>query len=265
MANMQVSWGRTFRGAAPIPCPCWIGAGFPDQSSPVVAPGYPYRAGLALAVSRGYARKRLGGVGVGGDGSGRVGRICSRRPGHGGALTASVAVPQAAAGDRPASVNAPYAVRPAAPGVWQPTPPAYAPATQYGNRLAKPFALARQSQFRLGPPLALDSARYAADFAEVRGYGALDSTARSTHQTETATFWLGPSLTLYTEPLRVALSRTDQASPGRRSWSHSFTWRWWTPRSRRPTASTPTSGGVPSRRSDPGPTGADSTVSAAPE
>ncbi|MDQ1045024.1 vanadium-dependent haloperoxidase [Streptomyces sp. V4I2] len=114
----------------------------------------------------------------------------------------------------PASVNAPYPVRPAAPGVWQPTPPAYAPAAQYGNRLAKPFVLATQSQFRLGPPPALDSARYAADLAEVRAYGAVDSQARSTHQTETATFWLGSSLTLYAEPLRVALSRTDRGIAG---------------------------------------------------
>ena len=114
----------------------------------------------------------------------------------------------------PASVNAPYAVRPAAPGVWQPTPPAYAPAAQYGNRLAEPFVLTTRSQFRLGPPPALNSGRYAADLAEVRAYGAVDSTARSAHQTETATFWLGSSLTLYTEPLRVALSRTDQGIAG---------------------------------------------------
>jgi hypothetical protein len=114
----------------------------------------------------------------------------------------------------PASVNAPYAVRPAAPGVWQPTPPTYAPATQYGNRLAEPFALTSQRQFRLGPPPAPDSARYAADLAEVRAYGAADSTVRSPHQTETAAFWYGSSLTLYTEPLRVALSRTEQGIAG---------------------------------------------------
>ncbi|MFE6993845.1 vanadium-dependent haloperoxidase [Streptomyces pharetrae] len=114
----------------------------------------------------------------------------------------------------PASVNAPYPVRPAAPGVWQPTPPAYAPATQYGNRLAEPFALTSQRQFLLGPPPAPDSARYAADLAEVRAYGAADSTVRSPHQTETAAFWYGSSLTLYTEPLRVALSRTEQGIAG---------------------------------------------------
>ncbi|MEV5354995.1 vanadium-dependent haloperoxidase [Streptomyces sp. NPDC052693] len=114
----------------------------------------------------------------------------------------------------PASVNAPCPVRPAAPGVWQPTPPAYAPAAQYGNRLADPFVLTSPDRFRLGPPPALDSARYAADLAEVRAYGSVDSTARSAHQTETATFWLGSSLTLYTEPLRVALSRSGQGPSG---------------------------------------------------
>ncbi|MFJ8948138.1 vanadium-dependent haloperoxidase [Streptomyces sp. NPDC102395] len=114
----------------------------------------------------------------------------------------------------PASVNAPYPVKPAAPGVWQPTPPAYAPAAQYGNLLAKPFLLRTQSQFRLAPPPALDSGRYAADLAEVRAYGAVDSAVRSPRQTETATFWLGSSLTLYTEPLRVALSRTHQGTAG---------------------------------------------------
>ncbi|MEV5341341.1 vanadium-dependent haloperoxidase [Streptomyces sp. NPDC052676] len=114
----------------------------------------------------------------------------------------------------PASVNAPYPVRPAAPGVWQPTPPAYAPATQYGNRLARPFTLTAADQFRLGPPPALDSARYAADLAEVRAYGAADSAVRSARQTETAAFWYGSSLTLYTEPLRVALARTEQGIAG---------------------------------------------------
>ncbi|MET8766818.1 phosphatase PAP2 family protein [Streptomyces sp. NPDC004658] len=114
----------------------------------------------------------------------------------------------------PASVNAPYPVRPPAPGVWQPTPPDHAPAAQYGNRLARPFLLGTPSRFRLAPPPALDSPRYAADLAEVRAYGAADSTVRSARQTETATFWLGSSLTLYTEPLRVALSRSRQGIAG---------------------------------------------------
>ncbi|MDT0483937.1 vanadium-dependent haloperoxidase [Streptomyces doebereineriae] len=113
----------------------------------------------------------------------------------------------------PASVNAPFTVPPAAPGVWQPTPPAYAPAVQYGNRLARPFLLDSPDQYRLPAPPAPDSARYRADLAEVRAYGAVNSTARTERQTETATFWFGSSLTLYTEPLRVAVARSQRSTP----------------------------------------------------
>lgn len=130
------------------------------------------------------------------------------------------------------------------------TPPAYALAAQYGNRLAKPFALATQSQFRLGPPLALDSPRYAADLAEVRGYGAFDSTARSTRQTETATFWLGPSLTLYTEPLRVARSRPDQGIAGQAQLVALFHVALVDTQIATSDSKYASSGGVPSRRSD---------------
>jgi hypothetical protein len=112
----------------------------------------------------------------------------------------------------PDSVNAPFTVPPATPGVWQPTPPAYAPAVQYGNRLARPFLLHSPDQYRLPAPPALDSARYRADLAEVRAYGAVDSTVRTERQTETATFWFGSSLTLYTEPLRVAVARSQRST-----------------------------------------------------
>ncbi|MFE1884378.1 vanadium-dependent haloperoxidase [Streptomyces diastatochromogenes] len=114
----------------------------------------------------------------------------------------------------PASVNAPFTVPPAAPGVWQPTPPDYAPAAQYGNRTARPFLLDAPDQYRLPAPPALDSARYRADLAEVRAYGAANSTVRTQRQTETATFWYGSSLTLYTEPLRVALARAPHSTAG---------------------------------------------------
>jgi hypothetical protein len=114
----------------------------------------------------------------------------------------------------PASVNAPFSVPTAAPGVWQPTPPAYAPAAQYGSRIARPFLLESVDQYRLPEPPALDSARYRSDLAEVRAYGAVDSTVRTAPQTETATFWFGSSLTLYTEPLRVAVARSQRSTPG---------------------------------------------------
>jgi hypothetical protein len=107
----------------------------------------------------------------------------------------------------PASVNAPFPLPAPAPGVWQPTPPAFAAAVQYGNRIARPFTLERPSQYRLAPPPALGSPRYRADLAEVRAYGAADSTVRTQAQLDTATFWYGSSLTLYTGILRAALAQ----------------------------------------------------------
>ncbi|MFJ3881065.1 vanadium-dependent haloperoxidase [Streptomyces sp. NPDC090077] len=117
----------------------------------------------------------------------------------------------------PASSNAPFAVPGAAPGVWQPTPDGYAPAIQYGNRLGRPFLLERADRFRPGPPPPLDSRRYRADLAEVRAYGAADSAVRTPRQTETAAFWYGGSLTLFTEPLRVAVARSHGSSADRAS------------------------------------------------
>jgi hypothetical protein len=46
------------------------------------------------------------------------------------------------------------------------------------------------SQFRPGPPIALDSAEWAKDFNEIKDYGAQKSAKRTAEQTETARFWL---------------------------------------------------------------------------
>ncbi|MFC3993395.1 vanadium-dependent haloperoxidase [Actinoplanes siamensis] len=108
----------------------------------------------------------------------------------------------------PASVNIPFPVPAPAPGVWQPTPPQYAPATQYGNRAARPFVLRSAAQFRPPAPPAPGSARYEADLAEVAAYGSATSTVRTQAQTDTATFWLGSSLTLYTPILRAAVAQS---------------------------------------------------------
>nr|BFE37510.1 vanadium-dependent haloperoxidase [Actinomadura rugatobispora] len=117
----------------------------------------------------------------------------------------------------PASVNEAFPVPEPKPGIWQPTPPAYAAATQAGNRKARPFLLEKADRFRPGPPPAPGSRRYRSDLAEVRAYGAADSTVRTARQTETAAFWFGSSLTLYTEPLRVALARSQRPVAARAS------------------------------------------------
>jgi len=83
--------------------------------------------------------------------------------------------------------DAPDDYRPrTAPGVYVPTAIMRAP--MWPN--LKPFAMTSPSQFRPGPPIPLDSAEWAKDFNEIKGYGAQKSAIRTPEQTETARFWL---------------------------------------------------------------------------
>jgi hypothetical protein len=54
----------------------------------------------------------------------------------------------------------------------------------------RPFALASPSQFRPGPPPALKSREWAADYNEIKELGGKTSAKRTAQQTETARFWL---------------------------------------------------------------------------
>ena len=49
-----------------------------------------------------------------------------------------------------ASVDIPYTPPPAAPGVWQPTPPTFGPAVRAGQKDGRAFLLKRNDQFRPG-------------------------------------------------------------------------------------------------------------------
>jgi hypothetical protein len=82
------------------------------------------------------------------------------------------------------------------PGVYVPTP--ITVSSTWGN--VTPFALAKSSQFRPAPPIALKGGQWATDFNEIKDLGGKDSTKRSQRQTEDARFWLitGPQST---EPL----------------------------------------------------------------
>ena len=74
-------------------------------------------------------------------------------------------------------------------GFWRPTPPANAPGATPQLATLTPWVLTRPSQFRLPPPLALNSPDYITDLNEVREMGSLSSTSRSSEQTEVALFW----------------------------------------------------------------------------
>src|SRR5688572_6773647 len=52
-----------------------------------------------------------------------------------------------------------------------------------------PYTMNSSSQFRPGPPPALDSPEYTRDYNEVRSLGAANSTTRTPEQTEIGLFW----------------------------------------------------------------------------
>jgi hypothetical protein len=82
----------------------------------------------------------------------------------------------------------PFAPTPG-PGVWEPTPPAFAPMLEAQFQNVRPFTLRDRGQFLPGPPPALTSARYARDFNEVKHLGQDTSTLRTADQTQLAHFW----------------------------------------------------------------------------
>lgn len=74
-------------------------------------------------------------------------------------------------------------------GVWVPTAPSYLPASTAFLANVVPFTMARPSQFRPAGPPSLRSAKWAAEYDEVKALGAKNSSTRTPEQTETALFW----------------------------------------------------------------------------
>jgi hypothetical protein len=88
--------------------------------------------------------------------------------------------------------NAPILfTQPAAPGVWRPTPPAFAPMVDPWLGFVTPLLVHSPTQFAPPPPPALTSARYTRDFNEVKALGSATSTERTDAQTSTALFYSG--------------------------------------------------------------------------
>ena len=148
----------------------------------------------------------------------------------------------------PASVNATFPLPSPAPGIWQPTPPAYAPATQYGNRVARPFILRSADQFRLGPPPPLRRRHVIrADLSEVPGRTAPLTAPYAPRRRPTPPFsgWARRSPS---DTPRSCAPRSSSCGPPRPSatpaWSRSSTRPWWTLRSPRRTPSTHISDGA---------------------
>ena len=76
-----------------------------------------------------------------------------------------------------------------APGVWRPTPPAFAPMLAPWLGFVRPLLLASPTQIPYAGPNPLTSTAYTRDFNEVKAIGAAASATRTPAQTETARFW----------------------------------------------------------------------------
>ena len=75
------------------------------------------------------------------------------------------------------------------PGQWRPTAPGFSAATLPQWPDVTPFAMTSGDQFRPAGPPALDSAEYAAAVNEVKSLGEINSSTRTTDQTNIALFW----------------------------------------------------------------------------
>jgi hypothetical protein len=79
------------------------------------------------------------------------------------------------------------------PGDWQPAPPLFTQAFHPHWGLVTPFGLADGSQFRLPPPPALRTGKYANDYNEVKLVGRIDSPFRPQDRTDVARFYAATS------------------------------------------------------------------------
>ncbi len=110
-----------------------------------------------------------------------------------------------------ASLDIPFTPPPPGPGVWQPTPPAFAPAVRAAEGNARPFLLQAADQFDPGPPPSLRSPTYLASLAEVRAYGSATSTVRTPQQTDVALFWEPAANIQYVQIVRAVLADTNRS------------------------------------------------------
>jgi vanadium-dependent haloperoxidase-like protein len=107
------------------------------------------------------------------------------------------------AADGAALAQYPYtAPNAGAPGVWVPTPPAFAAALLPGWGSVQPWVLESPTQFRPDDGPDLTSSRYARDVNEVKEIGALNSATRTAEQTNIARFWLASAALIWNPVLR---------------------------------------------------------------
>jgi hypothetical protein len=96
---------------------------------------------------------------------------------------------------------------PPGPGVWRPTPPAFAPMLAPWLGFVRPLLLDSPTQLPLAGPDPFTSAAYARDLNEVKADGSANSTTRTPAQTDTARFFSDNLVVQYQDGLRDLAAR----------------------------------------------------------
>ena len=129
------------------------------------------------------------------------------------------------------------------PGVWIPTPPAFAnPQTPF-LQFVTPFGYDEPARFRPHAPPALDSRTYTADYDESRDLGRATDTSRTAEQSATALFWSPSASALWTANIRSLAGSMDLLTAARfeaigtatvvnaliAAWDAKYTYMFWRP------------------------------------
>ena len=114
-----------------------------------------------------------------------------------------------------------FGTGPITPGAWVLTPGPFTFAQTPWIGSMDPFMLKSTSQFRPGPPPALDSSKYARDLNEVKAYGSLNSTVRTDDQKKTAYFWNANVVNQFNDASAASSAYTSWISSTQRA-----CWRW---------------------------------------
>jgi hypothetical protein len=93
------------------------------------------------------------------------------------------------------------------PGVWRPTPDAFAPMAFSWLGFVRPLLLDSPTQIPLPGPDHLTSDAYARDFEEVKAFGGSVGSSRTDAQTETARFWNANAVLQYQAAMRDQVTR----------------------------------------------------------
>lgn len=129
------------------------------------------------------------------------------------------------------------------PGVWIPTPPAFAgPQTPF-LQFVTPFGYDDPARFRPHAPPALDSRKYSADYNEIRDLGRAIDTSRTAEQSATALFWSPSASALWSANIRSLAGSMDLLTAARfeaigfaavtnsliACWDAKYTYMFWRP------------------------------------